>query len=153
VACHSHRMLLLMVTVCVAASACNRSGVTTPSTSGSSYTGEWSGTTSQGAPISFSVSADQTVTSITVGYKFNGCSGTSTFANVSLKIPTAQSPFPPRVPTPIPGFGYGSGPPEGANYIQVVGIFPSDQTSTGSLAFLNFSNCGNAVASWNATRH
>jgi hypothetical protein len=148
------RVMFFMVAVCAAASACNDGGVTTPTTSGSGYTGEWSGTTTQGASISFSVSADQTVTSITVGYKFNGCSGSNTFANLSLKITTAQSPFPPRQPTPnSAGFGYGSGPPEGANYTQVEGTFPSDQTSTGSLAFLNFSNCGNAVANWNAMKH
>ena len=147
------RVLILIVAVCAAASACNNSSVTTPTTSGV-YTGEWSGTTSQGAPISFSVSADQAVTSITVGYKFNGCSGSNTFANLSLQIATAQSPFPPRVPTgDSPGFGFGSGPPEGANYTQVLGTLPSGQTSTGSVAFLNFSNCGNAVANWTATKH
>ena len=148
------RVLFFIVAVCAAASACSNDGVTTPTPSASSYAGEWSGTTSQGAPISFSISAGQTVTSITVGYKFNGCSGSNTFANLSLQIATAQSPFPPRVPTgDSPGFGFGSGPPEGANYTQVLGTLPSGQTSTGSVAFLNFSDCGNAVANWTATKH
>jgi hypothetical protein len=144
-------VLLFIVAGCAAVGACNNGGVTSPITSGSSYTGEWSGTTSQGVPISFSVSADQTVTSITVGFRFNGCSGSNTFSNLSLQI--GQSPFPPRQPTPTdPGFGFGSGPPEGADYTQVLGTFTSSQTSTGSLSLLNFTNCGNALATWNATK-
>jgi hypothetical protein len=50
--------------------------------------GEWEGTTSQGKPIAFTVSQDETVTSITLGYDFNDCSGTRTFAELS--IPTAD---------------------------------------------------------------
>jgi hypothetical protein len=147
------RVLIFIVALCAIASACSNDGVTTPTPSASSYAGEWSGTTSQGAPISFSVSADQVVTSITVGHRFNGCSGSNTFANLSLTIATTQLPFPPRVPTPdSSGFGYGSGPPEEANYTQVLGNFPSAQASTGSVAFLNFPSCGNAVANWNATK-
>ena len=60
--------------------------------------GEWSGTTSQGMPIAFSVSQDEKVTAITVGYRFNSCSGTQTFSN--LNLPTA--PDVTCVPGPCP---------------------------------------------------
>lgn len=144
-------MWFFVAAICAAASACSDGGATTPTPPGSSFTGEWSGTTSQGVPISFTVSADQTVTSITVGYRFNGCTGSNTFSNLSLRI--GDSPFPPRVPTPgSAGFGYGSGPPDGANYTQVQGTFTSNQASTGSVVFLNFGSCGNAVANWAASR-
>lgn len=145
------RVLFFIVGLCAAAGACRNGGVTSPDGPGSSYTGEWSGTTSQGAAIAFSVSASQTVTSITVGHQFNGCTGSNTFSNLSLDI--GQSPFPSRVPTPgNPAFGYGSGSPEGANYTQVTGTFTSSQTAAGSLLFMNFPNCGNAVASWSAAK-
>ena len=51
-------------------SACNP---TTPSPASSgALDGQWSGTTAQGVPITFSVSPNQKVTSISVGYSFNG---------------------------------------------------------------------------------
>lgn len=144
------RVLIFILGTCAAA-ACGGGNVTGPSEPGISFTGEWSGTTPQGASIAFSVSANQTVTSITVGYRFNGCSGTNTFSNLSLDI--GQSGFPPRVPTQSnPGFGYGSGSPEAPNYTQVLGTFTSGQTATGSVTFLNFTNCGNAVTNWSATK-
>lgn len=107
----------------------------------------------QGRSMSFSVSADQKVTSMTVGYNFNGCSGTNTFSNLSLDIGIGPSGFPPRVPTPSnPGFGYGSGSPEAPNYTQVIGTFTSSRTAAGSATFLNVTNCGNAVTNWSATK-
>lgn len=137
--------------VCAAASACGDGGATAPTTPEGSFTGQWNGTTSHGVPISFTVSPDQSVTSITVGYRFNGCTGSNTFSDLSLRIGT--SPFPGRMPTPgNPGFGYGSGSPEGANYMQVQGTFTSNEASTGSAVFLNFPSCGNTVANWTASR-
>jgi hypothetical protein len=56
---------------------------------GSLSVGEWAGTTSQGMPISFSVSPNETVTAITVGYDFNGCSGSHTFTD--LNVPTRRT--------------------------------------------------------------
>src|SRR5688572_11814170 len=46
--------------------------------------GQWTGTTEQGTPITFTVSADEILTTITVGYRFNGCSGTQTFSNLTV---------------------------------------------------------------------
>jgi len=48
--------------------------------------GEWSGSTSQGAEIRFTVSPDQKVTTITIGHDFDGCSGQQTFSNLALDI-------------------------------------------------------------------
>ena len=60
-------------------------GPASPSATNQSLTtGQWSGTTSQGMPIAFSVSQDEKVTTITVGYRFNSCSGTQTFSNLNL---------------------------------------------------------------------
>src|SRR5215204_825321 len=72
---------VLLMACCALASGCG--GPTDPSPS--TLEGQWSGTTSQGTPISFTVSSDQKVTAITVGYTFNGCAGTQTFANLSLE--------------------------------------------------------------------
>jgi hypothetical protein len=128
-----------------------RGSVTAPDGPGTNFTGQWSGSTSQGASIAFSVSADQTVTAITVGHDFNACRGTETFSSLSLDI--AESGFLRRVPIPsTPGFGFGSGSPEGPNFTQVTGMFTSSQAASGTVTFLNFANCGNTVASWNATR-
>jgi hypothetical protein len=142
----------LFVVVCVAAwvTACGSTGPTGPQGGSTRYEGQWNGVTSQGRPISFTVSRDQKVTSITVGYNFNGCSGTSSFPNLSLTIASGPSP---SSPTPGPGFGYGSGPPDGANYTQVYGMFSSYTAATGSVAFGDFSGCGNAGAIWSATRN
>jgi hypothetical protein len=70
----------------VLASACSRAP-TSPSSSLS--VGQWNGTTAQDTSITFTVSADETLTTIAVGYSFNGCSGTQTFSN--LNVPPAPN--------------------------------------------------------------
>ena len=65
---------------CAVMSACSP---TTPSSA--ALDGQWTGTTSQGTPITFTVSSDQKVTAISVGYSFNGCSGVQTFSNLNLE--------------------------------------------------------------------
>src|SRR5438874_2568990 len=101
------------IPLCVLMSACDN-GSTTPTSGGAArYDGQWTGTTSQGRSIAFTVSSEQKVTAITVGYSFNGCSGVNTFANLSLDIGTPPNP---AAPSLGPGFGYGSGPPDGPNY-------------------------------------
>jgi hypothetical protein len=129
-------------------SAC--SGSETPTTPGTPrYDGEWSGTTSQGRPITFTVSADQKVTAITVGYSFGSCSGTNTFSNLNLDIGT--SPFP-GAPQIGPGFGFGSGSAELPNYTQIFGNFSSSTSVTGSVIFANFAGCGNSGGIWSASK-
>jgi hypothetical protein len=141
------RPLLAALPLC-ALLACG-GGPTTPSSGDTTNRdGQWSGTTSQGRPISFTVAGDK-VTAITIGYNFGGCSGTSTFANLSLDIGT--SPFP-GAPNIGPGFGFGSGNPELPNYTQVYGNFSTTTAAGGSMVFANFAGCGNAVGIWNAAK-
>src|SRR5712692_10952478 len=108
----------------VVISACG-SGPTTPA--GGSYAGQWSGTTSQGKPIAFTVSSDQKVTAITVGYSFNGCSGVQTYSNLNLDtapnvacIPGPCSP----VVSSYRAFSYSAGSGDGSLTV-VNGGFPS----------------------------
>jgi hypothetical protein len=150
-------LLCLAVLVCIPAtlligglSGCGGSTVNSPTTSGDTprYNGQWKGTTSQGRPITFTVSLDQKVTAITVGYSFNGCSGLNTFSNLNLDIGNTPNP----ATTLGPGFGFGSGPPDGPNYTQVYGSFSSNTTATGSVIFGGYPGCGNAGGIWTATR-
>jgi hypothetical protein len=94
------------------------------------------------------VSVDQKVTAITVGYSFNGCSGLNTFSNLNLDIGNTPNP----ATTLGAGFGFGSGPPDAANYTQVYGSFSSNSVATGTVIFGAYSACGNAVGIWTATR-
>lgn len=142
--------ILFLVGIC-GATACSSGSVTAPDGLERTYTGEWAGTTSQGTAIAFSVSAENIVTSITIGHDFNGCRDTRTFPSLSLIV--GESGLPGRVPTPSnPGFGFGSGSPEAPNFVQVTGQFTSSQAANGTVAFLNFEPCGNAVAHWNAAK-
>jgi hypothetical protein len=145
--------LLPAIVLTVTAACSSPSG---PSDSTVIYTGTWTGTTTQGRAISFTVSADQQVTAITVGYSFNGCSGSKTFPNLSLAIAKVQPPpGNPQPPGPFennPGFGFGSGAPDGADFVQVYGAFTSAQSATGSVVFGAFSGCGNSGATWTATK-
>lgn len=123
--------------------------------SGSLSVGEWNGTTSQGTPISFVVAPNETVTTITVGYAFNGCSGSHTFADLS--VPTAPNLT--CIPGPCSGiqesyraFGYSAGSPSGP-FTQLNGLFlPGDQAK-GQAVFRDYPSCGTAPAvEWTATR-
>ena len=132
-------------------SACSSGSVTAPDGLERTYTGEWTGATSQGTAITFSVSALNIVTSIAIGHDFNGCRDTQTFSNLSVDI--GESSLPGRMSTPSnPGFGFGSGSPEAPNFVQVTGQFTSSQSANGTVTFLNFEKCGNAVAQWSATK-
>lgn len=71
----------------VLASACSRQLLPLAGTPSLSV-GDWSGTTSQGMPITFVVSPDETLTAISVGYNFNGCAGYHTVSN--LKVANAD---------------------------------------------------------------
>jgi hypothetical protein len=142
---------LLTIAVCFVLSGCKDTPtMPVPPPGGlAGYAGRWTGTTSQGRPLSFTVSLDQKVTAITVDYSFNGCAGVKTFENLNLDI---VRPSNPHAPVAGPGFGYGSGPPENGDYTQVVGFFAPNGTVTGSVVFVEYVNCGNAVAVWTAQR-
>lgn len=143
---HAGCVLLFLTVV---SSAC--SGPKTPTSPPgvmATYEGEWSGMTSQGMRISFTIS-EQKVMSLSVGYNFNGCSGTNTFPNLSLVIG-----YPPNMATPYPGpgFGFGSGAPDGPNYTQVYGTFSSSTAASGSMVFGDYAGCGNSIGIWSASR-
>ncbi len=114
------------------------------------YAGQWSGSTSQNQPIAFVVSADQQVTSVIVGYSFNSCSGTATSTSNPFPIRNPQPSGPP--PWDNPGFVSGGQPGDGSVWV-VTGAFTSNQTATGNVEFVAFPNCGNSLATWNASKH
>lgn len=150
IAKHGLRFTTVVCFALLSACGGSESTPTTPSPGETlRYDGQWSGTTSQGRPITFTVASDQKVTAITVGYGFSGCSGVNTFSGLSLDIgyPPVQTPM-----TPGPGFGYGSGSPEAANYTQVSGYFTSSTMANGTVVFGGYPGCGNALGIWTATK-
>lgn len=121
-----------------------------------SYQGQWTGRTTQGESIEVTVSADQRVTAIAIGFRFGGCAGWQAFSGLSLTIARVQpppgNPQPPGPFTDNPGFGYGSGPPDGPNFTQIYGAFTSGDTATGTVVFGGHAGCGGASANWTATK-
>lgn len=136
------------------ASACNK-GPASPSSSSKSV-GQWNGTTAQGRSITFTVSSDETLTTLAVEYSFNGCSGTQTFSN--LNVPTA-----PNI-TCVPGpcsatesayraFAYSDGSPLSGPSTAVNGLFLPGGRAQGLVSFREYPGCGTAVGvEWTATR-
>jgi hypothetical protein len=137
---------------CALAGACD--GPTSPSANG--YAGEWSGTTAQGRPIAFTISPEQTVTAITIGHDFNGCSGLQTFVGLSIgiqpQVMCIPAPCPPSVSS-YRSFGYADGGPLNGPSTQLHGLFPSPSRAEGSVNFRAFPDCGDAIGvGWAATR-
>ena len=118
--------------------------------------GEWAGTTSQGQPIAFTVSADERVTTITVGYDFNGCSGSKIFADLS--VPAA--PQVTCIPGPCSGvvnayraFGYTNGSVGTGPVTQINGLFLPGNQARGQATFSDYPSCGSAPpVEWTAIR-
>lgn len=119
--------------------------------------GQWSGTTSQGTPISFTVSPNEAVVAITVGYNFNGCSGSHTFDDVSIRT----APDVHCIPGPCSGtlasyraFGYSVGSIPGGPRTQINGVFLPGDRAEGQIGFFDYPSCGSATGvTWTATRH
>jgi hypothetical protein len=139
----------------VLAAACSsNSGPASPSASSLSV-GQWSGTTAQGALIAFTVSSDEALTTLAVGYNFNGCSGTQTFTD--LNVPTA--PDVTCVPGPCSGttstyraLSYSSGRGTGP-VTTVFGVFLPGGQAQGQVTFRDYAGCGTAAGvEWTATR-
>jgi hypothetical protein len=140
----------LVIACCAVLLGCSP---TTPSSS--SLDGQWTGTTSQGTPISFTVSADQKVTAITVGYNFNGCSGTQRFSGLSLEtapnVTCIPGPCPPSI-TSYRAFNYVTGPIEGPS-TGVNGLFTATNRAEGQVVFRDYPGCGSAVGvTWTAIK-
>lgn len=141
-----------LVALCAIVAAC--SGPTAP---GLSYSGQWAGVTAQGESITFTISPDQLVTAITLGYAFNGCRGSQTFANLNVSIVPQVT----CVPGPCPGslssyreFSYQAGNSAQEPMTQVNGVIFADAGARGTIDFRNYPDCGSAIGvAWNATRH
>lgn len=145
--------IVLVSALCALMSACGGSGRSpTPPSSPAlpRHDGQWSGTTSQGRPITFTVSLDQKVTAISVGYSFNGCVGSSSFSDLNVSIVNI-SPTPPAGPDDY-GFGYSSGQNQELNYTLITAFFNAKTTATGTVIFSGYAGCGNAAVIWSATR-
>lgn len=128
-------------------------GPTTPSPA--SLDGQWSGTTSQGAPFAFTVSTDQKVTAIIVGYNFNGCSGQQTYSGLNLDTTPNVTCIPAPCSSTIASyraFGYSDRSIEGPS-TTVNGLFTSPKKAEGQVAFRDYPGCGSAPGiAWTATR-
>jgi hypothetical protein len=137
-------------------SACGSGNGTTSPSASSLSVGQWSGTTAQGASIAFTVSSDEALTTIAVGYTFNGCSGTQTFAD--LNVPTAPNVT--CIPGPCSGtistyrsFAYSSGSRGTGPSTAVNGLFLPGGRAQGLVSFQDYLGCGTAAGvEWTATR-
>lgn len=136
------------------ASGCGRNP-TSPSSSSLSA-GQWHGTTAQGMIITFTVSSDEILRTLSVGHSFNGCSGTQTFS--SLQVATA--PDVTCIPGPCSGsistyraFGFSSGSRGTGPSTVVNGLFLPGGRAQGLAAFHDFPGCGTVTGvEWTATR-
>jgi hypothetical protein len=105
--------------------------------------------------MTFTVSPDQKVTAITIGYDFNGCSGLQTFSNLNLGI----APMVTCIPGPCSdalssyrAFNYSAGS-TGGPFTTVNGLFPSTTRAEGQVVFRDYPGCGTAVGiGWTATK-
>ena len=113
-----------------------------------SYAGEWSGTTTQGDAIAFTVSDEQKVIALTINYRFDDCAGTRSISPLSLDI--GYFPDPTRVGKP--GFGYAEGDIQKEIIFSVYGEFRSPDTAHGVNSFLNYMGCRFGVEGWDARK-
>jgi hypothetical protein len=138
---------------CVVLSACNP---TTPSPASSGgLDGQWSGTTAQGVPVTFSVAPNQKVTAISVGYSFNGCSGIQTYSNLSLETAPTVICIPGPCSNDISSFrsfNYLAGSPGGPS-TTINGLFVLGSRAEGQVSFRDYPGCGTAAGiAWTAVR-
>lgn len=154
----SRAVWLCMTAAMVLAGGCYRPVLPVPPFGGNSSlsVGEWIGTTSQGMPIAFSVSSeDEIVTSITIGYDFNGCSGVHRFSELS--IPTKPNAI--CIPGPCSGrllsrrsFAHADGSPAAGPYLQINGLFLPRNQARGQAIFRDYPGCGTETVQWSAVR-
>jgi len=143
-----------VIVACVWLSACNP---TTPSSGASSAAldGQWSGTTAQSVPITFSVASNQKVTTISVGYSFNGCSGIQTYSNLSLDTTPMVTCIPGPCSNDITSFrsfNYSEGR-LGGPVTTVNGLFVLGSRAEGQVSFRDYPGCGTATGiGWTAVK-
>ena len=104
------------------------------------YAGEWSGRTFQQQPISFTVSSEQKVTAVSVGYVFNGCSGVETLSGLDHTVTSSFTHF-------------GSTLPDG-RAIMITIVFLPGGAASGGVVFYGPPSCGSTGSGgpFNATR-
>ena len=143
-----------LIAFCALVNACG--SPSSPSGGQPSYEGQWSGTTAQGKAVTFTISSDQNVTTLTVEYEFNGCSGTQTFSSLSVSIlPNVQC-----IPAPCSNqllsyraFNYSVGTSLEGPGTSINGLFVSAGRAEGLLHFRGFPGCGDALSvPWSATK-
>ena len=137
--------------VCVALSGCgDSSSPSAPSPVTASFNGQWTGTTSQGQPVSFTVASDR-VTTISAGYNYSGCSGTATATNLNLEIADLRGT---QFESPEP-FGFFSllGPYIESDNTQFNASLrsPSERTGRGFVLFVR-PVCGETIALFTVTK-
>lgn len=149
------RHLLRVVAVILAAMPLGCSSPTEPTGAATtaSYAGEWTGTTSQGSPIAFTI-VGESVTTLTLGHNFGGCSGVRTFTNLNLSI------VPDIVCVPGPctaamqserGFSFFTGGRESFTQLTTLSMRPS--SAMGGITFSDLDSCGTATGvSWTAAK-
>ena len=128
---------------------------TSPSSSSLSA-GQWHGTTAQGMTITFTVSSDEILRTLSVGHSFNGCSGTQTFSGLHV----ATAPDVTCIPGPCSGstttyraFAFSSGSRGTGPSTAVNGLFLPGDRAQGIAAFHDFPGCGTVTGvEWTATR-
>ena len=136
-----------LIAFCALVSACG--SPSSPSASQANYEGQWSGTTAQGRPVTFTISPDQNVTTLTIGHEFNGCSGSQTFSSINVSIvPQVQC-----VPAPCSNqllsyraFNYSVGNSLDGQGTSLNAVFLSADRAEGLIHFRNFPGCGNALS-------
>ena len=144
--------------VCLAAAGCGGSSSPTTPTAPRGYSGQWNGTTQQGQPITFTISADEKLTSIVVGYNFNGCSGTQTYSNLSLEIKPQIECIPAPCPADLSSYrsiAHDAGDPFQGPSTSIRGFFAENQgllIGQGAAYFRNYPGCGTAQTGWSVTR-
>ena len=126
------RRSILAIVACVTVGACG-GGTANPLDPAAppntqSYTGEWSGTTFQQQPVSFTVSAEQKVTAVSVGYVFSGCSGVETLTGLEQAITSSFTQF-------------GANLPDGRG-ITITIVFPAARIASGGVVFYGPPSCG-----------
>ena len=143
----------LLVTAVVVTACGSSPAAPTPA---AGYAGLWSGTTAQGTPVTFTISTEENVTTISVAHNFNGCSGSQTFSNLSLPI----KPETICVPGPCSAsqqayrqLAYSSGGSADGPMFGIVGVFLPIDRVEGTVNFRNYPGCGSAMSvPWSATR-
>lgn len=122
--------LVLIATSCVLVSGCGAASPTSPGPVAVGQAGGWSGTTFQGRPISFTVSPEQQVTTISLGYQIDTCSGVDTFSD--LKVPFAAG---------VPAFQFAAELPD-KRQVGIQGYLMPDASVWGTLIVYGPPSCG-----------